>query len=406
MTTASGAGAGGSSPLARGLPIECVARHIASRIIPARAGFTSSPLRSAAGAQDHPRSRGVYVYACTYPWGHRGSSPLARGLRTGRYRREPGARDHPRSRGVYAHTPTISPAPPGSSPLARGLRVLGDRAGEGCGIIPARAGFTPHGRNASSPPKDHPRSRGVYGKRFGWVGFPSGSSPLARGLLHVKQRRMIIPGIIPARAGFTRHAPGLTRCARDHPRSRGVYFGRTAPDGSHPGSSPLARGLPAGAQECTAGRGIIPARAGFTPVTHPLSAPDRDHPRSRGVYFLLTHAHNSVMGSSPLARGLPGGGLEPPLKTGIIPARAGFTRRRSGVHSGAWDHPRSRGVYLRLAYRPLGPVGSSPLARGLPVLGIEFPQRAGIIPARAGFTVSPSDRTAGRRDHPRSRGVY
>ena len=50
----------------------------------------------------------------------------------------------------------------GSSPLARGLLVnaLGGRLG--CGIIPARAGFTPELTWALSPRMDHPRSRGVY----------------------------------------------------------------------------------------------------------------------------------------------------------------------------------------------------------------------------------------------------
>ena len=51
-------------------------------------------------------------------------------------------------------------------------------------------------------------------------------------------------------------------------------------------------------------------------------------------------------------------------------------------------------------------VGSSPLARGLPVSVQQTLERAGIIPARAGFT-----RVIGRfalddEDHPRSRGVY
>ena len=74
----------GSSPLARGLRLP---RHQCSptgRIIPARAGFT--PPRPAGGPAppDHPRSRGVYHFVGAFqrrPWG---SSPLARGLLTGK----------------------------------------------------------------------------------------------------------------------------------------------------------------------------------------------------------------------------------------------------------------------------------------------------------------------------------
>ena len=51
----------------------------------------------------------------------------------------------------------------GSSPLARGLRSLGlHECGEG-GIIPARAGFTAVIAGAGIFLRDHPRSRGVYG---------------------------------------------------------------------------------------------------------------------------------------------------------------------------------------------------------------------------------------------------
>ena len=51
-----------------------------------------------------------------------------------------------------------------------------------------------------------------------------------------------------------------------------------------PGSSPLARGLPA----LNLGKGrikrIIPARAGFTTARRELLNLPADHPRSRGVY--------------------------------------------------------------------------------------------------------------------------
>ena len=54
-------------------------------------------------------------------------------------------RDHPRSRGVYGvgHAPKLTDR--GSSPLARGLRTDIDSFMARVRIIPARAGFTARG---------------------------------------------------------------------------------------------------------------------------------------------------------------------------------------------------------------------------------------------------------------------
>ena len=77
------AGWGGSSPLARGLLSEASNRYSKERIIPARAGFTAQPIKGDVPTKDHPRSRGVYPTLRGSPYGSRGSSPLARGLRSG-----------------------------------------------------------------------------------------------------------------------------------------------------------------------------------------------------------------------------------------------------------------------------------------------------------------------------------
>ena len=133
-----------------------------SRIIPARAGFTCAQGRSGSGKPDHPRSRGVYSATCMIGGIRRGSSPLARGL-LGEGREESlpcriiparagfttsvssqprSTRDHPRSRGVYV-TNVLAPAlVAGSSPLARGLLEDMDMSENTDRIIPARAGFT------------------------------------------------------------------------------------------------------------------------------------------------------------------------------------------------------------------------------------------------------------------------
>ena len=311
----------------------------------------------------------------------------------------------------------------GSSPLARGLRQLPRPRHAADGIIPARAGFTPGRRRRLPDHRDHPRSRGVYLRVVPTSVPPGGSSPLARGLLHHEGAASALLGIIPARAGFTfvrlfdvvgiiPARAGFTRnhrlrrpvgpdhprsrgvysrrssmgAALDHPRSRGVYrpASRTSP--SRAGSSPLARGLPGGEVLRAARRGIIPARAGFTRGQRGARSEPGDHPRSRGVYPPTPIGGCRSWGSSPLARGLHGVGDELERGVGIIPARAGFTLDRGHARRVHRDHPRSRGVYYDRMCLVNRAVGSSPLARGL-LRGKKIPADArGIIPARAGFT--------------------
>ena len=215
---------------------------------------------------------------------------------------------------------------------------------------------------------------------------PTGSSPLARGL---RARRRISPGtsrIIPARAGFTLPArpPGLG--VEDHPRSRGVYASLDAGDPLAVGSSPLARGLRRVAEHSRNPVGIIPARAGFTPGSRSPRTTLWDHPRSRGVYGGSLNTPGTLLGSSPLARGLRRGQGHRGQPCGIIPARAGFTLTRSSLPQATGDHPRSRGVYPMTAFIGTRIRGSSPLARGLQAYLLCGREACGIIPARAGFT--------------------
>ena len=375
-------------------------------IIPARAGFTPGPRPEAPPASDHPRSRGVYRTHPGHPRPGCGSSPLARGLRhvllrllqvrriiparAGFTRRIRcgcgGRRDHPRSRGVYMPSSRCRTVGEGSSPLARGLRLALFPMSRENRIIPARAGFTSLSEERIFHKADHPRSRGVYNMSI--VNYLAlwGSSPLARGLQHPEGHD--------------------AQDVVDHPRSRGVYPSGTSRCGPAPGSSPLARGLPTLPKAAYPRLGIIPARAGFTRGASPRVGCGWDHPRSRGVYAREERAVPQDGGSSPLARGLHLALWFVSAAVRIIPARAGFTFRRTRSSSRRWDHPRSRGVY----FAPTPPTstrpGSSPLARGLHTSQSVESASDGIIPARAGFTVSPVVWSVIGGDHPRSRGVY
>ena len=74
--------------------------------------------------------------------------------------------------------------------------------------------------------------------------------------------------------------------------------------------------------------------------------------------------------------------------------------------TGRRDHPRSRGVYEGFDFAGWMAGGSSPLARGLLNLAVVDIPFEGIIPARAGFTPAQSLWRPAEADHPRSRGVY
>ena len=275
---------------------------------------------------------------------------------------------------------------PGSSPLARGLRRHLREAQRTHRIIPARAGFTRAGPWGSGAAWDHPRSRGVYAQVLSVVMNLVGSSPLARGLQGGGAGRVGVPGIIPARAGFTWSSIAPGGGSGDHPRSRGVYGAWPSITRASPGSSPLARGLPLRVERPHGAARIIPARAGFTPTGVSCSIRTWDHPRSRGVYSGDWVVTTPSGGSSPLARGLRSAGDGGDGVAGIIPARAGFTHGRRPGPRQTRDHPRSRGVYAGTTPAARRPRGSSPLARGLLRVDQVHDAGPGIIPARAGFT--------------------
>ena len=93
-----------------------------------------------------------------------------------------------------------------------------------------------------------------------------------------------------------------------------------------------------------------------------------------------------MIGSSPLARGLLTRIFGVRIVVGIIPARAGFTMTSLFKAMDSGDHPRSRGVYTGGDGFEWGIDGSSPLARGLRRSESAAADRERIIPARAGFT--------------------
>ena len=112
---------------------------------------------------------------------------------------------------------------------------------------------------------------------------------------------------------------------RDHPRSRGEYLNTINNLYLNVGSSPLARGILKNDQLDKDYSGIIPARAGNTCFFLKVCCQDWDHPRSRGEYLIKVDGTLTALGSSPLARGILLFQAAKVPEMGIIPARAGNT---------------------------------------------------------------------------------
>ena len=272
-------------------------------------------------------------------------------------------------------------------------------------LIPARAGRTTTTPTRRFRPRAHPRSRGADTQAAVDLSAAGGSSPLARGGHRTLSRIHRPPGLIPARAGRTSPRPPQGRDRRAHPRSRGADGGGEYSLPLLKGSSPLARGGPRRDGVRPARGGLIPARAGRTGIVDVDVFTDRAHPRSRGADPCHEATSQPIGGSSPLARG---GRAPPAMgdrKSGLIPARAGRTRSGPSSPRRCRAHPRSRGADDAREDAGASKRGSSPLARGGLPRGTHSLLDRGLIPARAGRTRKPRRRLAPRGAHPRSRGA-
>ena len=150
-------------------------------------------------------------------------------------------------------------------------------------------------------------------------------------------------GIIPARAGSrSRQKPG--NCSsRDHPRACGEQPLTASFRSPRPGSSPRVRGAVVVDYPTFKRVEIIPARAGSSPSEQRRTRAVRDHPRACGEQFAQHLAETGQSGSSPRVRGAAAKRGRGVLFIGIIPARAGSSRRWPCCPSSARDHPRACG---------------------------------------------------------------
>ena len=132
--------------------------------------------------------------------------------------------------------------------------------------------------------------------------------------------------LIPACAGKTAGVMGIMLMPWAHPRVCGENPSRISWSMSSRGSSPRVRGKRRNQTEHVLYRGLIPACAGKTPLTHALVCNLRAHPRVCGENRLALRKEINTNGSSPRVRGKPSPSRVFKEIGGLIPACAGKTR--------------------------------------------------------------------------------
>ena len=195
-------------------------------------------------------------------------------------------------------------------------------------------------------------------------------------------------------------------CPRDHPRACGEHLRKSKNLTQREGSSPRLRGTLLVACSTHFRSGIIPALAGNTHRRSLLAHGSGDHPRACGEHASLEDGMVKTVGSSPRLRGTRGCARHRVWRGGIIPALAGNTPRQRDRTGTRWDHPRACGEHLETMGPPTLDEGSSPRLRGTLAPHTCRIRRSGIIPALAGNTVHFDSSFSALRDHPRACGEH
>ena len=213
------------------------------------------------------------------------------------------SRAHPRLCGE--HNPAVGAGIKimGSSPPVRGALISLSSISTSPGLIPACAGSTDGVQAIRVQDGAHPRLCGEHLIQVTHSESVAGSSPPVRGALPARMGQPRYLGLIPACAGSTIAGVAGAPASRAHPRPCGEHVVADVVKALAEGSSPPVRGAPRGRQGQRTWRGLIPARAGSTPVVPGTSSPGRAHPRPCGEHDRIRSAAARCVGSSPPVRG-------------------------------------------------------------------------------------------------------
>ena len=214
----------------------------------------------------------------------------------------------------------------------------------------------------------------------------AGSSPRVRGKRRPVREDPGDRGLIPARAGKTRSTGTSSRTGRAHPRACGENRRNVVGGVAPPGSSPRVRGKRTTAARAFKRWGLIPARAGKTVRVFTAMGLVRAHPRACGENDHVAQIAPAGAGSSPRVRGKLDAVDEAVDVLGLIPARAGKTRRYASGRVSVAAHPRACGENARVRAGRGRAGGSSPRVRGKLTYPRNSLPEGRLIPACAGKT--------------------
>ena len=189
-----------------------------------------------------------------------------------------------------------------------------------------------------------------------------------------------------------------------HPRAGGENALSDAPSLIECGSSPRGRGKHQPRNWRKPRGGLIPARAGKTRRIGTPAAASWAHPRAGGENWTPCLEGGRVPGSSPRGRGKHRPAVVPARTRRLIPARAGKTTQ---IHQWAGRngaHPRAGGENREHTWVIWCVPGSSPRGRGKHSEAIRTYETPRLIPARAGKTGRESNPACTHPAHPRAGG--
>ena len=186
------------------------------------------------------------------------------------------------------------------------------------------------------------------------------------------------------RAGNSQTRWRRTGCTWNHPRACGEQLEQMDLQTLAEGSPPRVRGAAIDVPKASIAPGIIPAHAGNSHKGRACSRGLRDHPRACGEQVPWSTYTSSLVGSSPRARGTSLAGLRVLPAVGIIPARAGSSLSAAESSRRARGHPRVCGEQSLSSNKNLQVQGSSPRVRGAAGPHRLPSRQPGIIPACAG----------------------
>ena len=234
--------------------------------------------------------------------------------------------------------------------------------------------------------RTHPRVCGENGGVNLQTIETDGSSPRVRGKPHADYSAAARDRLIPACAGKTAASLPITRSSQAHPRVCGENDATDKFQNTLKGSSPRVRGKLL--HDCFNSSIIrlIPACAGKTLRLSLRWGVARAHPRVCGENARSLYPITLSSGSSPRVRGKLSAGRHFAGQVGLIPALAGKTLWAGNMFSGIWAHPRAGGEGDAREVRSVPSGGSSPRWRGKPYLRPIKHASARLIPALAGKT--------------------